>query len=219
MALGSGRMRRIGLLAGVLSACGTNVPEIPDSLLDAGSSDAACRANYPTEGVGTEEGDVVADLGFSGWRDPTDANVDVPLGDIRFSDYYDPEQIHGHELLLLNVSAVWCAACQDEYEYLPAYVEAARDRGLVAIGLLFQDAVGRPATEVHLAAWVDQFDVTFPVVLDPVFLMGAFGPAEASPLNVVVDLSTMVILRKISGNQRDTLERFIEEELERRASP
>ena len=222
MALSSGRIWRtvqVSLLASVSSACGTNVPEIPDSLLDVSATDAACQANYPTLGLGTEEGDVLADQDFAGWRDPTGADADRALEQLRFSDYYDPTQIHGHKILLLNVSAVWCTAFQDEYEHLPAFAEAQRERGLVVVGLLFQDAIGRPASTRDLAAWAEQFAVSFPMALDPEFLMGAYGPAEAAPLNLVVELGGMVILRKISGNQRNTLERFIEEELARRASP
>ena len=89
-------------------------------------------------------------------------------------------------------------------------------RGLVIVGALFQDERADAADLSDLAAWVETFDVPFPMALDPSYQMGAYASAETAPLNLVIDARDMRILRKYIGDQGALLWPFVEAELARR---
>ena len=132
-------------LALLVAACGTNAPEIPSELLEPQACNCPA-AGYPQGDTGTEEGELLADAEFSGFRDPTGATEATPLETLRFSDYFDPNGELGYDLLLINTAAVWCAVCQEAHGELPELYATYRQQGLVMLGLLFQDAAGDPAT-------------------------------------------------------------------------
>lgn len=199
----------LGALA--LGACGSGDPTIPPELLE---QSEPSDGSYPGGPYGSEVGDVVEDFSFQGYRDPRGSET---LEEIRFADYYDPDESLGIRLLLLNTAAAWCQPCQIEHDDLPARVDELGSRGLTVLSLLFQDPAGEPATEETLTAWTRSFDTNFPMALDPSYQMGRYGPAETPPLNLVVDPQTMKILAVFIGNQEGPLWEFIESELEERA--
>jgi hypothetical protein len=136
---------------------------------------------------------------------------------IAFSDYYDPAGTKGVALLLVNTAAIWCSACVSEHGSLPDHQAELRDRGLVILSTLFQDASRNPASLEDLERWIAKFGTNFPMVTDPDLELGAYASPASAPLNMLVDPRSMTVLRKYVGDQGTVMWPYIEAELERRS--
>ncbi|HYP97809.1 MAG TPA: hypothetical protein VER96_03980 [Polyangiaceae bacterium] len=191
-----------------LCACGSNTPKIPPELLATGGCNSP---DYPSGPYGVEEGDILADACFQGFRDPSKvSHTESSLQTIAFADYYDPTGSKGYRSILINTAAVWCSACRSEHEGLPEKNREYAAQGLRIVSTLFQNAKGDPATFRDLSTWVDTFDSNYTMVLDPDYQLGAFARADTAPLNLVVDARTMKIEKKLLGDQATVLWPFID---------
>jgi hypothetical protein len=198
----------------LLAGCGSNRPEIPPELLggDTGCSNGA----YPSSPYGVDQDTTAENACFRGWRRPdATAHTSSTLEDLSLGSFYDPDGAR-YELIVLNTAALWCSVCQVEHRELPRRFQEREPRGLVIMSALFQDERADPADVSDLKAWVETFDVNFPMVLDPAYQLGAYASAETAPLNLVIDARTMRILRKYVGDQSSLLWAFVDEELARR---
>ncbi len=211
------RLLPAALVALVTVACGSNAPELPSELLKSDSTDCGAP-DYPSEGLGTETGDVVKNACFIGYRAPnrlpaTEPNREV----IAFSDYYDPTGSKGVSLLLVNTSAVWCGACINEHRTLPDYQSELGSKGLVILSTLFQDSQRDGASMSDLERWIANFHPNFPMVADPEVSLTPYSPPELAPLNMVIDPRSMKILQKYVGDQGAVMWPYIEAELAERS--
>jgi hypothetical protein len=196
------------------AGCGSNRPEIPPELL---GGDSGCGTGaYPEGPYGVDQDTTASDACFRGWRRPNEtAHTSSTLEDVSFGSFYDPDGDR-YELVVVNTAALWCSVCQVEHRDLPVRFEEYSSRGLVILSALFQDERADPADLSDLTAWVETFDVPFPMVLDPAYQLGAYASAETAPLNLVLDARTMRILRKYVGDQSSLLWPFVDGELARR---
>ncbi|MCB9584157.1 MAG: redoxin domain-containing protein [Polyangiaceae bacterium] len=197
--------------------CGSNTPEIPQEYLS-GSGGTGTTTTYPAGPYGSEEGDTVSNLSFSaGWSNPKAVGYDLAQLDatpLSLSDFYNPESDPDlPEVLLLNTAALWCQACRIEHEELDTKLAEFGARGLVIFSTLFQDLQSQPAQPIHLQIWAEQFEVAFPFFLDPEYQMGAFARAETAPLNLLIDLRTMKILKKVTGEGGSVIWPLVDETL------
>lgn len=199
--------RLLPVAALCLAGCGSNRPEIPPELLGSGGCDAP---GYPEGPYGSEEGELVQNFCFQGFRSPTPGGGSPEQ--LAFGDFYDPSGDR-YELLLINSAAIWCSACQVEHQSLPQHYSELGPRGLGLLSALFQDARRDPATADDLEVWIETFEPNFPMVLDPDYQLGAYASAETAPLNLVVDARTMRIERKFIGDQGAVLWPYLEQEL------
>ncbi len=211
------RLTPAAVLCGLAAlGCGTGAPDVPPELLVGGSSCSA--TDYPEEGVGTEQGDVVKNACFTGYRAPHRVAAAAEHREtIAFSDYYDPAGTKGMGLLLINTAAIWCSACVGEHHGLPAYQDELGDQGLVILSLLFQDASRNEASFEDLERWIDKFGTNFPMATDPDLALEGYASYSSAPLNMLVDPRSMKILRKYVGDQGTVMWPYIEAELARRS--
>jgi hypothetical protein len=197
--------------------CGTNAPEVPKELL--GASPGCAATGYPDSGFGTETGDVVRNVCFTGYRAPDRVPPNAEHREtIAFSDYYDPAGTRGVNLLLVNTSAIWCGACVVEHGTLPDHARELAPQGLVILSTLFQDAHGDKATLEDVERWIDNFHTNFPMVADPQLQLQGYSPPSQAPLNMLVDPRSMKILRKYVGDQGSVMWPYIESELAARSA-
>ena len=203
-------------LEGAVADEDTGVPSSP-----AGASDGTFRplADYPSGPYGSEQGSIIADHAFLGWRDPVRSGFDANrLEEVRLSDFYDPRGGQT-ELLVINASAVWCPACRSEMSTIDQRNLAAlyRERNVVLLCTLFEDRSGAPAKPSDLALWGNglNFQVEFPLVLDPGLKLGPYFAESVTPLNLVIDAHTMEILEVYMGYS-ESLWSFVDAELTRR---
>lgn len=205
-------MRALGPLLLLPLSCGSHADdEIPPELLEAIRQRGEVAESYPEGPKGGEVGDLAPNVCVEGWLDPKAARFEASeMETLCLSDFWDPEQ-RSHRLLLVNTAAIWCSACQVEYQGsssrppLASEVEARRAKGLRILGTLFQDASLNPAKPSHGVEWTRAFDVDFPFGIDPDFVMGAFAKADVQPFNMVIDTETMRIVLAIQGDNPDEL--------------
>jgi hypothetical protein len=161
-------------------------------------------AAYPAGPYGTSRGATIENLSFSGWMRPDIAGYDpAKFETVRLSDFYDPDGHTGVKLLAINASAVWCSVCRAEYADMKdnQVYSTSRPLGLEILGALFEDNAFFPAQPQDLKNWgkLSAHSVTFPLVLDPGFKLGAYFDSDATPLNMLIDVRTMTIVQVTMG--------------------
>ncbi len=177
--------------------------------------DGAGLEKYPAGPYGTKAGEVAANLNFViGKMDPKNfcksPKDKVPENNhkdpfLSFGDYHrgDPAAAckkYKPKLLWVMVSAGWCAPCVNEVMATQKqYTAGAISPGLDLLNIVFEDKSYGPATPAFAQLWANQLGVTFPVVADPEFKMGAYFAKAAVPFNMLVDTSNMKIFYRQTG--------------------
>lgn len=108
------------------------------------------------------------------------------------------------QVVLVNLWATWCPPCKAEMPVLKAYYEAHRSDGFVIIAI--NDGDPRASVE----DFVDAYDLTFPVWLDPTYeaTERAFKTLNL-PSSFVIDRNGKVRLRWVGETDLETLEEFV----------
>ncbi len=198
------------LAALVLPACGTNHPEIPPELLQAGGCDTG---SYPAGPCTERARDRRTEFLFRGRsrserRARRRGRSSASKRSRSATSTILPAAVT--RLILVNSAAIWCSACQVEHQALLEHASELGGEGLVILSALFQDAKRDPATTDDLLAWIETFEPNFPMVLDPDYQLGAYASAETAPLNLVIDARNMQILQKFIGDQASVLWPYLE---------
>lgn len=191
------RLLLLGLAAGLLGACGENlVGKIPES------EDAAVTG-YPKGPYGTDPGEVIANLSFEGYDRTTSSTA--TWGALDLASLYKKE---GFRYLLINVAAEWCGACRVEAAELPKLYPAWKAKGGELITVIAQTSAGDVAQKPHLDAWAKLYHTNFTLVADPKALISASFSVNVLPLNLIIDLDTMKILKKKVGEDPQFVDAF-----------
>lgn len=209
----------LGLVA--LIGCGENiVGEPPASFYaprDAGDVDPdrdGGVSTYPAGPYGGSAGDIVENAQFAGYL------TDRPVDSIRGNEYLevvtfeDLRDIDGYDYLLFNVAADWCAECKLEAREFPNQYAEWAPRGGLLVSVVIEDTNARPATKVVLDNWLRSQRPTYTTLHDPSAFVNRVLVPPTLPLNVVIDLETMEILRTQVGTDPAVFE-FFESLLER----
>lgn len=211
-------MNRVGgLLLGALlvAGCGDNiVGEPPAHLLverDAGEVDPDRDGGTPTYPVGPyggSEGDVLENAVFAGYL------TGEPVDSIRGQEYLptvtleDIRDLEGYDYLLFNVAADWCAECKLEAREFPAQYASWAPRGGLLLSVVIEDTNARPATKQVLDNWIRSQRPTYTTLHDPTSFVNRVLVPPTLPLNVVVELETMRILRAQVGTDPAVFDYF-----------
>lgn len=158
---------------------------------------ASDRTTYPAGPYGTTEGSVLANHSFINADTST-----ISIGDI-FKD-------SKNRLLLVSTSAGWCTACIDEQ---PALIERHNKHsasGLYIMISTFEDAMFKKATGAYAAQWKRQYNIPFTVVADGPFVFDAYYDSAQTPMNMLVDVDTMKILKILIGFDQVAVDAIIE---------
>jgi thiol-disulfide isomerase/thioredoxin len=121
------------------------------------------------------------------------------VGTLRATDLYDCDKSKGINAVVLDESASWCGACQQESSELEALMTSSwKAEGVYFAVLMAQDDDSNPATTGTAAQWKAAFGLTdVAVVADPDFSM--VGNTAGLPTNVLVDPRTMTIVSTTEG--------------------
>ena len=160
---------------------------------DAGKSPACV---YPPGPYGITPGATV-DPGLS-WQGYLAGSSTIST--LRSSDLLDCDKSKGINAIVLDESASWCAACQQEAQDLePQMASAWTAEGVVVVTLMVEDDNSNPASVQTASAWKGAFGLTsVDVVADPPFTFGGQG-SQALPTNLIVDPRTMRIVSVTPG--------------------
>lgn len=103
------------------------------------------------------------DLLGEGWG-PGQIAPDFRLMD-QFGDTVSLWQFHG-QVVLLDISTIWCAPCQELARHTEATWQDYRDQGFIYLTVLQEDVEGGPVELEDILAWVDLFGISAPVLED-----------------------------------------------------
>jgi peroxiredoxin len=95
------------------------------------------------------------------------------------------ERLRG-STVIINFWATWCEPCRVEMPILQAFYESHRDRGLRVL------AVNLGETPEAVRAWVDEFGLTFDMLLDPQQTVAALYQIRGQPSTYVVSPSGII---------------------------
>ncbi|MBL92499.1 MAG: hypothetical protein CMH56_11910 [Myxococcales bacterium] len=180
----------------VLSACGTPAGD------DAGDTGAPVdRSVYPEGPYGATEGSVVTNHKL------------ITAEDGEFYLGADIRENTDNKLLLISSGAIWCLACQEEQPKLEELYSEYNSQGLEILEVIFQDLEGNPGNAGDAQAWLDEFQVSFPVVADGDAQFDQYQDPSLAPLLMLIDLDTMTILKKSSGFQESLFTALIQSRL------
>jgi peroxiredoxin len=107
------------------------------------------------------------------------------------------------QVVLVNNWATWCPPCKAEMPTLQAYYNQYKDQDFVLIGI----EAGEPAAQV--SAFVEQYELTFPVWLDPDSQALRAFRNDALPSSYVIDAQGMVRLAWTGAISHEMLEKFV----------
>ena len=82
---------------------------------------------------------------------------------------------------------------------MPAFAAEFEPQGVAILVAVFQDQNGDPASTEFVKAWVDNFQLEVPVLIDTSFQTGAYFDVNAMPANMFVDAETLEILTIAQG--------------------
>ncbi|MBN1946036.1 MAG: TlpA family protein disulfide reductase [Bradymonadales bacterium] len=171
-----------------LTACGDESDNQP--------VDTGPREGYPTGPYGVTEGSILADLEFTSVDDTPFSLQDI---------YAD-----GHnQVLLINTAAGWCTACIEEMPALQELYDTYGGKGLFVLVTVFENLNYQAATAADAATWKQRYDLTTEVVADPAFLLQDYYDSTFTPMNMIVEVPTMKIVRITTGFDRSAIESLI----------
>lgn len=107
------------------------------------------------------------------------------------------------QVVLVNNWATWCPPCRAEMPELEAYFRAHEGDGFILIGINSGD------TQDQVAEFVRQYDLTFPVWLDPTGLALFEFKNNALPSSYVIDKSGTVRLVWMGAVSLEALEWYV----------
>jgi hypothetical protein len=181
---------------------GKKAPASDSGAPDPGEPDAEepdtgpAPCTYPSGPYGKTMGSTIpANLSWQGYA-PGSSSVST----VSASDLFDCDGRFGINAILIDESALWCGACQQEASALPGFMQTWGPQGVKSVSLIIQDSSGQPANASHALIWRNQFNlgsIAF-VVADPAFSFAHAGN-NGLPTNLLVDPRTMQIVKIVEG--------------------
>ena len=135
--------------------------------------------------------------GLLALREPTKV-VDFKLKDIH-GKTVSLSSLEGH-VVLLNFWATWCGPCRSEIPSLQSLYEKLRKKGLVVL------AVNLRESRDQVKAFVKQYKMTFPVLLDADGRIGGTYGAQSIPTTYVIDKKGYALSGMVGAIHWDTAE-------------
>ena len=156
----------------------------------------------PDEGYGHASGEVIEDLTMiAGNYEAIEYGVRNGTPDeFALSYVYKEGASKGGRwnTALLFVTTGWCPYCMYEAAVLQERYEYYRTKGILFIGVVVQDGAGAVATAEYAQAHANDYGWTFPTIAGE--FQTKYWPNQVGfPLNMLIDLNTMEILKSESG--------------------
>ena len=167
---------------------------------------------YPACGCGTAAGDLIDDYEFIG-KDASKGGTAAPRVTVRLGDFFDPDGKKGNRFLVVSVSALWCAACKNEASQLPVVRAKYAPKGVVFFSDVMQGGKPVPSTDGDVDLWIFQFKLTSWVVRDELQVLASFFDPTQMPLNMIIDLKTMKMVKVFIGGSLEKIESELDSRL------
>ena len=126
-------------------------------------------------------------------------------------------QYRGKDVVLLDFWTYSCINCQRTLPYLTAWYAKYKDQGLVIIGVHTPEFAFEHF-ESNVAAALQQFGITYPVVLDNEYNTWNAYQNEYSPHEYVIDIDGYIVHDHSGEGEYDVTEKAIQDALAERAA-
>ena len=181
-----------GSLSGTL-ASPTRLPsptDIPSPTEPPTATDAPTKepAATPAPAVGLEIGKIALDFALQ----------DLDGNEIRLADFRG-------QVVLLNFWAVWCGFCRIEFPDMQAAYETHKDGGFTVLAVDFQENV-RTVRE-----FVEEMEVTFPILLDQQGKVTALYRVPGLPTSFLIDQDGVIIDIRLGPVNEEWIETHLAE--------
>ncbi|RXT07930.1 peroxiredoxin [Ammoniphilus sp. CFH 90114] len=97
--------------------------------------------------------------------------------------------------VIVNMWATWCPPCRAEMPDMQEFYETHKDKGIVILGVNLTATERQPE---NIAKFIEQFGLTFPIVLDEQSHVADLYQAVSIPTSYIID-SKGIIHQKIVG--------------------
>ncbi len=115
------------------------------------------------------------------------------------------------ELVLLNIGAGWCEPCVDETMILDADVfRRFCPRGLRVVQVMFEDEDSEIPSTLFCKQWRDQFNLSFPVLVDQLFVTEQYFTSVLSqtPINFLIEPDGTIVFKSTGEPPADLADRI-----------
>lgn len=135
------------------------------------------------------------------------ASVNYPAPELTLTDLQGVSHSladYRGQVVLVNLWATWCEPCKEEMPTLQAYYEKHKKNGFTII------AVNDGDPTVDVIQFVKDFELTFPIWLDPTYIATeqAFKTLGL-PSSYVIDRNGTVRLQWVGGIEKRALEEYV----------
>ena len=101
---------------------------------------------------------------------------------------FDGPEFFTSQLTVISIAAAWCVPCQRESSQIQAQIiDRYAGQGVRFVQLLVQNVDGSAITAPTCTGWATRYGITFPELMDPMFITQPFVPMTAFPGNIIVD--------------------------------
>lgn len=145
---------------------------------------AALVRMSPSDGTGVDVGE----------RAPAFSAPNLSGEEVSFAD-------HRGEVVLVNVWATWCGPCRVEMPSIQASYERFRERGFTVLAVSVDTGLGY---EHKVEKFVAEYELTFPVLLDPEGRIQRTLRTVGVPETFVLDREGRIVKRLIGATDWDS---------------
>lgn len=121
-------------------------------------------------------------------------------------------QFYG-QLILIDVSAEWCAPCQELATEVDHTWKDYEDRGFMYLTILAEDNASQIPNQEVLNQWATDFEITAPVLSDSEGYRNQLVPTGAYPRLMLIDRNMRVSVDNVTPANDENIRAKIEEAL------
>ena len=183
-------------------ACGGNTApsELADPVVAPHPTNAAGDA-YPTQNIGPNAGQTLANFAFQGYPSSDES---AGLVNVSMADFFDPKGAD-HAILFVTIGANWCSACAEQTSTLKAVAAEYRAKGVIVMEVMVAgETSGYGPSQGDLTNWISNHATTWTVAADVRGrrMFGQLGFVGV-PSSMLVDTRTMEIIHQAAGAPDD----------------
>ena len=114
----------------------------------------------------------------------------LKLADIKGKEYSLSD--YRGKWVVINYWATWCSPCLKEIPELNELHQKGKKNNVLVLGVNFEDA-----SDSHVQAFIDKYNISYPVLLEEMGALSQLGPIEGLPKTFIVSPLGEIVYRKV----------------------